>query len=234
MNHTKDTYKLNLRKNTQKFTIYYTVSDETCINEIAEILENNYSILTKRLNQELEDKINIEIHYEHCQLLKALGFPNAPKWVRGGINSNKILIASPLNPPYGSDSNNVVKTAVHELIHIILRHINDDLPRWLDEGIASFEAKDNNADRIRRTVSSGVQTNSIPTFDDLDTGKDFELFFNRDGYQYSYSIVESIVHNYGYEKLNEFVRMPDHSHEILGVTLMELQNQWINYIKEHY
>ena len=234
MIYTKDINKLNLRKNTQQFTIYYSEADKTSINEVAEILNNNYSAITKKFDQELKGKLNVEIHSEHCQLLNALGFPDGPKWIRGGMNSNKILIASPLNPPYGSDFDGVVKTAVHEFIHIILGQINHDIPRWLDEGIASYEAKDNNADWIKRTVSSGIQNNVIPTFEELNTGKDFETFFNRDGYQYSYTIVESIVYKFGYDKLNEFIRMPDKCYEIFKCTLIELQNKWFDFIKYNY
>jgi len=234
MIYTKDINKLNLRKNTQQFTIYYSEADKTSINEVAEILNNNYSAITKKFDQELKGKLNVEIHSEHCQLLNALGFPDGPKWIRGGMNSNKILIASPLNPPYGSDFDGVVKTAVHEFIHIILGQINHDIPRWLDEGIASYEAKDNNADWIKRTVSSGIQNNVIPTFEELNTGKDFETFFNRDGYQYSYTIVESIVYKFGYDKLNEFIKRPDKCYEIFKCTLIELQNKWFDFIKDHY
>lgn len=234
MSYTKEFYKPNMRKTTQHFIINYTEADKTCIGQVTGILENSYCAITRTFNQELKNRLNIEIYSEHHQLLNALGFVDGPKWIRGGIHTNKILLASPLNPPYGSNFNSVIKTAVHEFIHIILRHINDDLPRWLDEGIASYEAKDNSDDWIRRTVSAGIQNNSIPTFDDLNTGKDFEAFFNRDGYQYSYTIVESIVHYFGYEKLNEFIRMPDNCHEIFNITLVELQNKWINYIKERY
>jgi len=81
----------------------------------------------------------------------ALGLPDAPDWIRGGLGIGKIVIASPLNPPPGSDFNNVLNTAVHEFVHI------------------------------------------IPTFKDLDTGEDFEKFFQLNGYQYSYTIVESII-----------------------------------------
>lgn len=41
----------------------------------------------------------------------------------------------------------------------------------------------------------------VPTFNDLDTGEDFKIFFTRNGYQYSYTIVESIIKEFGYDKL---------------------------------
>ncbi len=229
-----DGYILNIIKETEHFKIYYTEKDLTCIDKVTYILEDSYNRITSRFNQKLDEKLIVEIHPEHDELLNALGFPNGPKWVRGGIGVNKILIASPLNPPYGSDFNGVVNTAVHELVHIIIKKINNNLPRWLDEGIASYEAKDNNEDWIRRTIIKGLHNNDIPTFQDLDTGADFETFFNRDGYQYSYTIVESIVEEFGYDQLNDFVESPNRCLDIFGINEIHLREKWINFINERY
>ena len=38
-------YKLNLRKETQHFIIYYTEIDKKCIDEVCDILETNDSIM---------------------------------------------------------------------------------------------------------------------------------------------------------------------------------------------
>ena len=176
----------------------------------------------------------IEIHSDINQLHIALGFPNAPDWIRGGIGVGKIVIASPLNPPPGSQFDNVLNTAVHEFVHIIVNKINRDTPRWLNEGIACYEAKDNNESWIRNTVMNGLINNTIPTFKDLDTGEDFETFFKRNGYQYSYTIVESIIEEFGYDKLYNLIQSPHNFVGILGITEHQLQNKWVQYIKKNY
>ncbi|WP_242841777.1 hypothetical protein [Clostridium beijerinckii] len=76
-------YKLNLRKETQHFIIHYTEFDKSCIDKVSDILENSYNRITSTFNQQLEEKLIIEIHPDHNQLHIALGFPNAPGWVRG-------------------------------------------------------------------------------------------------------------------------------------------------------
>lgn len=227
-------YNLKLSKETEQFIIYYNKSEMICIDKVASILEDSYNRITNKFNKKLEEKLIIEIYSEHTQLLKALGFPNAPKWVRGGNRVGKILIASPLDPPYGTDFNGVINTVVHEFVHTIVNKINSDIPRWLNEGIASYEAKDNNEDWIRRTIVNGLQDNNIPTFRELDTGDDFELFFNRDGYQYSYTIVELIVEEFGYEKLNDFIQSPDRYMDVFGLTKIQMQKKWITFIREKY
>lgn len=106
------TYILDLSKETEHFTICFTEHDEACIEEVSKVLESSYHRITTTFKEELEEKLNIEVYSEHKELRAALGFPNAPEWIRGGIGVGKILIASPLNPPPGSQFDNVVNTAV--------------------------------------------------------------------------------------------------------------------------
>jgi hypothetical protein len=227
-------YKLNLRKETQHFIIHYTEFDKKCIDRVLNVLENSYSRITINLNQQLQEKLVIEIHPDLNQLHIALGFPNAPDWIRGGLGVDKIVIASPLNPPPGSAFDNVLNTAVHEFVHIIINKINEDTPRWLNEGIACFEAKDNDENWIRKTVKNGLVSNMIPTFKDLDTGEDFETFFKRNGYQYSYTIIETIIEEFGYDKLYKLINAPDNFVNIFDLTECQLQNKWIEYIERNY
>ena len=145
------------------------------------------------MKQQLQEKLTIEIHSDLKQLHNALGLSNAGDWIRGGLGKGKIIIASPLNPPPGSGFHNVLNTAVHEFVHIIVNQINDDTPRWLNEGIASYEAKDNDENWIKESVKNGLLSNMIPSFKDLDTGDDFEAFFKCNGYQYLSLIHISMV-----------------------------------------
>jgi hypothetical protein len=227
-------YSPSLKIEAQHFIIIYSEVDKACIDKVSAVLEGNYSEVTNKLKQQLEEKLTVEIYTDLNQLHIALGFPDAPDWVRGGLGVDKIVIASPLNPPPGSGFDNVVKTAVHEFVHIVIKKINSNIPRWLDEGIASYEAKDNNEMWIANTIIRGLENNTIPTFDDLDTREDFQAFFRKDGYQYSYTIVESIVNIFGYDKLYSLIKSPEKIVDIFGITKNELQNKWIEYLKNNY
>lgn len=228
------TYKLDLYKESKHFIVHYTDADKACIDKVSEVLESSYNRITTTYNKKLDEKLTVEIYSEHKELRIALGFPNAPEWIRGGIGVGKILIASPLNPPPGSNYNNVVNTAVHEFVHKVIDKINPYTPRWLNEGIASFEAKDNSENWIRKTVKSGLDADEIPTFDDLDTGSDFETFFKRNGYQFSYTMIEFIISEYGYEKLIEFIKSPTDFEGVFEVSKDQLHGQWVRYIKYNY
>lgn len=219
---------------TKNFIIKYNEVDEEIIDKIANALEDNYLRITSNLKETLNKKIIIEIQHNIEGLHKALGLEDAPFWIRGGLGKDRIIIASPLNPPKGSDFNNVVNTAVHEFTHFIIHKINFNIPRWLDEGIASYEAKDNSEAWIVNTVKSGIKDNKIPSLKYLDTGEDFAAFFNRNGYQYSYTIVEAIVNIYGYETLNNLVKSSCDFKDTLEVSECEFEDKWIKYIKENY
>ncbi|MDV3427253.1 MAG: hypothetical protein LIR50_08745 [Bacillota bacterium] len=223
-----------MKNESDHFIIYYGETDISCIDKVSTVLENNYKRVTNNLNQQLHEKLTIEIYFSLKELHIALGFPDAPDWVRGGLGKHGIAIASPLNPPPGSNFDNVLNTAVHEFVHIVINKINKSTPRWLNEGIASFEAKDNNENWIRKTVKNGISQNTLPSFRDLDTGEDFETFFKRDGYQYSYTITEAIIEEFGYDKLCKLIESPDKYEEIFGLTENQLENKWTEYIKNNY
>lgn len=225
---------LRLQRKTQHFIINYGETDKECIDTVAEVLEANYARVTDNLKCQPKDKLSIEIHSNLKEMHIALGIPDAPDWVRGGLGKGKVVIASPLNPPPGSKFDNVVNTAVHEFVHTVIKNINDNIPRWLDEGIASYEAKDNNPAWIKKTVAAGLQNDTIPSFSDLDTGADFQAFFAKDGYQYSYTIIESVVNTFGYDKLSNLIKSPNNFIEVFSMNQNELEKNWIEYIKRNY
>ena len=87
---------------------------------------------------------------------------------------------------------------------------------------------------IRKTVKNRLVSNIIPTFKDLDTGGDFETFFKRNGYQCSYNIVESIIEEFGYDKLYNLIKSPKNFIDAFGITESQIQNKWMEYIKKNY
>ncbi|MBK1813287.1 hypothetical protein JHL18_21935 [Clostridium sp. YIM B02505] len=226
--------KLNLRVETEHFIVCFRENDTECIGKVIDSLEKNYSRITINLEQKLENKLIIEIYSNLKSLHNALGLQDAPTWIRGGLGAGKIIIASPLNPPPGSNFHNVVNTAIHEFVHILVNKINSNTPRWLNEGIACYEAKDNSESWIRQTVSEGLSNGNIPTFKDLDTGEDFEAFFALDGYQYSYTMVEAIVNLFGYDKLRKLVKAPNKIDEVLHISETDLYKKYVDFIKINY
>ena len=215
------------------FIAEYHESERTCVEEVLNLLEERYSDITEKTGRELKQKTTVKICSDRAELNLALGIGDAPEWIRGGIAAGKTVIASPLNPPPGSNYEQVINTVVHEFTHVLIKEINPHIPRWLDEGIASYEGKDNHEAWIRNTVSEGLKNNRVPALADLDTGADFQEFFRRDGYQYSYTVVEYVTARYGYGKLMELVRRPEKLEETFQMTEEEFYRSWAAYLEEN-
>lgn len=198
------------------------------------MLESRYEVITKNLNAEICGKTRVKICSDSDELQDALGLDGAPLWIRGGVTGDTIVIASPINPPKGSNFYNVLNTVVHEFVHVIINEINDNTPRWLNEGVASFEGKDNSEDWIKKTIKKALEENNLPKLKDLDTGDDFRKFFDIDGYQYSYTIIEFIVNKFGYEKLHNLLEEPHNFQGVFNMSEDEFESKWGEFLKENY
>lgn len=223
-----------MNRESKHFVVEYHESEKECVNEVLSLLEDKHSTIAKRIGKELKQKIIVKICSNRQELVHTLGIKDACEWVRGGIVQGKTVIASPLKPPPGSDYYNVINTVVHEFVHVLLREINTEIPKWLDEGIASFEGRDNDEAWIRDTILLGLENRTVPELDELDTGEDYERFFDIGGYQYSYAITEFVISVYGYETLMGLVKRPKNLEEIFHITYEEFSCRWIHYMEENY
>ncbi|MCX7773811.1 MAG: hypothetical protein N2376_11940 [Clostridia bacterium] len=232
-------YGLKFKQETDHFTLSYfstdfSDKDKECINKIIDSMESGYARMVENYKMSFGYKKDIEIHKDHKQLHIAMGIPDAPDWACGGYGYGKILAASPLLPTPMTNYDCLINTPFHEYVHLIVQSINPKTPRWLNEGIAFYEAKDHELSWVIGTVRTGIAANNIPSFDDLDTGDDFQTFTYRNGYQYMYTFIEFIVETYGYEKLCDFIKAPDDFKGVFGLSKDELWTKWVEYLKETY
>ena len=111
------------------FIAEYHESERTCVEEVLNLLEERYSDITEKTGRELKQKTTVKICSDRAELNLALGIEDAPEWIRGGIAAGKKVIASPLNPPPGSNYEQVINTVVHEFTHVLIKEINPHIPR---------------------------------------------------------------------------------------------------------
>jgi hypothetical protein len=120
-----------------------------------------------------------------------------------------------------------------------------DLPSWVvgmgykdgirmvtpnHEGIAVYEANQisvNSKEYLKKKIEKG----NIPTLKQLNC--DSITFGNIKGYDWSFTIINYIVENYGYRKLAELIKQPDNFKEIFGYSQIEFQEKWINSINSN-
>lgn len=212
------------------FTFYSKDEDKDCLEELLRTLEQNFTRITEDLKVSLDKKVEVYIYSDLNTYHEAINQPEAPSWVVGNANPIERTIQM-VNPSKadGRPYSEFMKVIVHEFAHVVTREINSDvssLPVWLSEGIAVFEAEQNNG--IEEVITKAKESDKFPTLSDFET--DSYTFGNNGGYQFSYYLVEYIVKLYGYEKLIELIKAPLKFENILGVSKEEFEKQWISYL----
>ncbi len=225
---------LNLNKESEHFNLYSTNADIEVLDSIAFTLERNYARITNRLGIQIDSKVNVKVFPDVKAFHAAINLPDAPDWVVGTWNGHELMIVSPLNPGTMHNYKSLMQVAVHEFVHMAVSYARGDkdvteLPRWLAEGYAQYEAGQIN-DYIRKSVESALTENAPPTWTQLGTVSAME-FGGMNGYGLSVTIVEFLVVRYGIDKLVLLLKEPENIETIYGLSLSALEKQWIQFVK---
>jgi hypothetical protein len=221
----------DLVRQTDHFNFYCKQQDQAVLDDLENIMEQNFPRISERYNTTVTNKIVVEIYPNQTALRFSVSFLGigAPGWMVGIGKKGKIKILSPLNPDKGHDYDGMLKVAVHEMTHIIIQTIRyKKIPTWLNEGVALYEAGQMDETRTKK-LRQKVMLGMIPSFENLENS-----FSKADGYTFSASIIEMIIQEYGIEKLNRLIRDYPRFNEILGVTKDELWKQWNTFLHSKY
>ncbi|HYE80753.1 MAG TPA: hypothetical protein VEG39_01165 [Clostridia bacterium] len=219
---------LNYRMDTAHFKYYSYDNDADVLADLGKELEEKFDLITSRLQYVPQEKIDVEVYPDVDTFHTRMGYPDSPDWAVGYAGNGKVQMVSPKNPGPAHSYESLMKAVVHEFTHIIIRgHNKGDLPMWLNEGIASYEAQ--NIEQIKEAISGEVKYKHVPSFTELDQ----KNFAERHGYQYSITIVEFLVKTYDYDKLVEMIKNPD-IEKVYGITEEELHKKWVLYLEENY
>ena len=225
---------------TDHFIIMHHNLDESTLSMIAEEAENTYDKVTSDLKYHPDNKTVIRIGPEEKD--------QEDGWEGSyGVDSKTIDLQCPTQRMwyFFQDYESYIQEA---LIHEFTHHILSDgyklgLPDWLNEGIATYEAKKKIEDfagyRKFRTVAS---KNELLPLADMWT---FYLLLEDDeiplAYVESYTVVEYTVNTYGPDTLvNILIAQRDNPdmHEVikdtLDVSYEDFELGWMNYVKEKY
>ncbi|MDP4089438.1 MAG: peptidase MA family metallohydrolase [Bacillota bacterium] len=212
---------------TEHFSFFSKDEDMQCLKDLSNSLEDNYTRILNDLDTSLSKKVDIYIYTDLNTYHRAANISDTSTHVVGSAlpGYNVIQMVNPSNAellPYSD----FMKIIVHEFAHTAIMSINTDvgtIPKWLNEGTASFEAKQD--DGVEQLISKAKSSNNLPSFIDLET--DSETFSKNGGYQFSYSIIDYIVKTYGYDKLIALIKSPRDFENILGVSKDDFHKQWI-------
>ena len=223
-----DKEEMKLEFASEHFNFYSENKYKNHCKKISEVLEKNHKKITDNLKIQSDEKTNIYVYSDLDSFHEAIGQPNASEWMVGAEMGNNVM---KMVSPYidKSKEDYMIKVAIHEFTHVLVRNINKEVvPNWLNEGIATFEAN-----QMDDSIKKFIKSNQVPKIMDLEN-MGAQRFGDNGGYAYSYSIVEFIINQYGYDDLVDLIKSPKDFEKILGLSQDEFQNKWEVYLKSKY
>ncbi len=214
--------------------IFYFEEDKEKLNDVFDILEQNYERILIAFDVQLSKKVKVEIYPSLNDYHLAVYGKKAKDWMVGHCDTKekKLMMVSPNNPGNEHNFNSVIKVAVHEFVHYITMYKTDDifkLPNWLREGVAMYFAEQMNEDG-KNNLRELINNNNIPRISQLEG----RVFPKRGGYLLSYTIIEYIVKNHGQKMLLKFIKEPKAYKDVFSCTKKEFNKRWQQYLIEEY
>jgi len=186
-----------------KVTIYWYDGDDSFAQELMTATQQALERLAEDTGAELEKPVKLYIYATSDDLRGAMIYPQ--EWTGGVAFTRQGIIA------IGISSSNISwgkRTIAHELTHLVINQVTlnpyNDLPLWLDEGLAMYnegELGSAFADSLEQAIAEdsliSVQSLSSP----------FSAYVDKAllSYAQSYSLVEFLIASYGQAKMLELL-----------------------------
>ncbi|MBI9012621.1 MAG: hypothetical protein JEZ08_10370 [Clostridiales bacterium] len=220
-----------LQQTTENFIFYSFNKDKECIELVSALLEENLQRLAEKYDAELSEHIIVNIYPDFDSLEEARGKPNMPKWVVGFAKDGKLSLLSPYYEDIEIGISDFKKVAVHELVHIVTRIIDDELkvPGWFGEGFSVYESGQFD-DYQRKSIYTELSNEKLSSIDGLYEG----TVDASEYYRNSASIVEYIVSKYGEDIIPKIIKSTTDPETTIGITREEFEREWRSFIQETY
>ena len=226
-----------MAQETKHFRFYTADQAEDDASQLSELLEANYDRIITDFQLTESPQFTVYIFPDIETYHVAIDRPDAPLTSIGTVKGTEIWLVSPLNPGGAHDTQSVLTVGVHEFTHAVVNYVNGsldqnnyDIPIWLNEGLAVYEAGQMTPD-WREGIAKRVADGEIPSINnDLVPDR-----FNQvGGLAFSATLVEYLIEEYGFEKIVELIKTPSDLELILGVNISELDAAWRIYLQENY
>jgi hypothetical protein len=218
-------------------TIYWYEGDDAFARELMNTAQQALVRLHNDTGAGLESPARIYIYAKSEDLLGAMIFPQ--EWTGGVAYTRFSTIAIGIPP----DNLGWGKRAMtHELTHLVIHQVvfnpYNDLPTWLDEGLAMY-AEGPLEPVFANLLVKAINEDTLITVRSL--ASPFSAYAEESvlAYAQSYSLVDLLINNYGQsrmlELLNTFRKGSGYDEalrEIYGFDMDGLNGLWLSYIKK--
>jgi hypothetical protein len=188
-----------------RITIYCYQDDEDFVRELMDAAQGALARLAEDTGAELEKPAQLYIYANSSDLQGAMIHPQ--EWTGGVAYTRHGIIAigiSPGNVGWGK------RAISHELAHLVVHQMTlnpyNDLPTWLDEGLAMY-AEGEQGGEFASALERAIDNGSLISIQSLCSP--FSAYSNLAtlGYAQSYSLVEYLISSYGQPKMLELLNI---------------------------
>ena len=222
-----------------KVTLYWYGSGLPVVKDIMSAAQQALTRLLNDTGAELKKPVKIYLYPSTADLQGAMIFPQ--EWTGGVTFTGFGIIAIGLQP-FDTDWNK--RAVAHELTHLVIEQVTynpyNDLPTWLDEGLAMYTEgplESTFANQLRSAVL-GNELISVPSL-----SSPFSAYADKAtlAYAQSQSVVEFLIKNYGqakmYELLATFHEGSSYDNalkKVYGFDMDGLNKLWSDYVIKKY
>jgi tetratricopeptide (TPR) repeat protein len=214
--------------------------DRAFIDYTLKALQKAYEKLSKDLDFKPAEKIVVKLYPE----LKAFhGAASTPDWFTPGVASAKDNVIMLATPKREGNIEKFPKVVTHEVTHVFASLMTyGNLPVWLHEGIALYEADQWDRDR-EALLRKGLKTQTLLGLDALN--RPFSELKNPEiaslAYAESYSTVKFILDRFGKESFLRFLKAFSAGKSLdraalgsLGIDARTFEERWKDFLMERY
>ncbi len=220
-------------------TIYWYNGGDDFAREIMAAAKNSLAKLVLSTGAEMANPVKIYVYGSNQDLLGALMFPY--EWTGAVAYSQFRTIAiglAPSNIQWG-------KAAIaHELAHMVIHQVTmnpyNDLPRWLDEGLAVY-AEGATDVSFSTALYNAVKSGNLISVQSLASPFSADPALATLSYGASFSIVDFLISTYGQDKMRQLLTVFSEGSTynaalktVYGFDMAGLDALWRKYVNELY
>lgn len=147
-------------------------------------------------------------------------------WYIGDNKKDIVLIVSPNSKNSVHNESSIISAAIHELVHTINYQINPQLSYFLDNGVATYLS-------YQKPYNDFAIYMEIPDIDYLEI-KNQKKFGETGGYFLSYTFIEFLDINYGWESIIDLIGGELTYDEIFSKEKEQIHDEWKEYLENNY
>jgi hypothetical protein len=218
-----------------RLTLYWYLGEDALGRALFDQANKTLDQIENETGVQVTDPAQIFIYGSHNDLMDAIAVGNT-EWTGGQTFPEQRIVVIGVSP----DQLEFGLIAVpHELTHLVIHHAThnpyNDLPRWLDEGLAVYMSGELDAPwrGYRQLVASLVQQNQLMTLQTLSSSFPADPNQALQAYAQSATVVEFLIKHYGKQAMANLLAAfaegntyDDALKQALGVDTWGLDNAW--------